>query len=83
TGGAISGAYTAVGGLGNASGQYFAQNLQADQAREQADAEVTKSEGELEAAEQQALQEFITQMIQFIKEMRDAEVEQLAVVTRG
>ncbi len=67
----------------SAEGQADAQLDQAEQAKLQAEAEVTKSEGELETSEQQALQEFVNQMIQFLKEMRDAEVEQMAVVTRG
>lgn len=87
---AISGVGTGVSGLFSAAGGGIsgamdanAKVLQADQQRISAEAEVTKGEGEMEASEQQALQEFINQMIQFIKEMRDAEVEQLAVVTRG
>lgn len=82
-GGAIAGVSSSLGQFSNSMAQATSQTFQADQAREQANAEVTKSEGEMEATEQQALQEFINQMIQFIKEMRDAEVEQLAVVTRG
>ena len=82
-GGAVSGLSGALASTTGSLGQSISQTHQADQAREQANAEVTKSEGELEATEQQALQEFINQIIQFLKEMRDAEVEQLAVVTRG
>ena len=82
-GGAIAGLASSGGQLAGAMGQSTAQTYQADQAREQANAEVTKSESELEATEQQALQEFVNQIIQFIIELRDAEVEQLAVVTRG
>ena len=82
-GGAIAGLASSGGQFAGAMGQSTAQTYQADQAREQANAEVTKSESELEATEQQALQEFVNQIIQFIKELRDAEVEQLAVVTRG
>lgn len=67
----------------SAVGQANSQLAQADQSELQAEAEVTKSEGELETSEQQALQEFVNQLIQFLKEMRDAEVEQMAVVTRG
>ncbi|WP_341367301.1 hypothetical protein [Yoonia sp. BS5-3] len=82
-GGAVNGVSTSLGGVGQASADAASKNFQADQNRQQADAEVTKSEGELEANEQQALNEFLSQIIQFIKELRDAEVEQLAVVTRG
>ncbi len=60
-----------------------AQVDQATQGEFQAEAEVTKSEGEVEASEQQALHEFVSQMIRFIKEQLDAEVEQQAAVTRG
>ncbi len=67
----------------SATGQADSQLDQAEGSELQAEAEVTRSEGELEANEQQALQEFVNQMIQFLKEMRDAEVEQMAVVTRG
>ncbi len=82
-GGGLSGLMNAGGQFATTTGQATSQTLQADQNRIQAESEVTKGEGEMEAAEQQALQEFVNQIIQFIKEMRDAEVEQLAVVTRG
>lgn len=80
----------ALGGLGNSAsqfsnsiGQSVSQTHQADQAREQANAEVTKSEGELESTEQQALHEFISQMIQFLKELREIEAEELGVFAKG
>ncbi len=87
---AVSGGGQGLSGLSSAAGagaggmmEANAKTLQADQQRISAEAEVTKGEGEMEASEQQALQEFVNQIIQFIKELRDAEVEQLAVVTRG
>ncbi len=79
----LNGLGNAGSGFASAGGQAGSQEAQARQSELQASAEVTKGEKDLEANEQQALQEFVSQIIQFIKELRDAEVEQLAVVTRG
>lgn len=70
-------------GMANAMDQSAAQIHQATQAEFQAEAEVTRSEGELEASEQQALHEFTTQMIQFIKELREIEAEELGIFAKG
>ncbi|MEP3667479.1 MAG: hypothetical protein ABJN42_12215, partial [Roseibium sp.] len=60
-----------------------AEFLKADASLAAADAEETKSEGDLHREFQQTLDEMIKAMTNFLKEMRSAEVEQMAAVTRG
>ncbi len=84
--------YTLVGNTVNSIGQSSAnmasaryqsaaQIHQARQSDIQAGAEVTKSEGDFESAEQQGLSEAKRQMLQAIKEILDAEVEKQRAIT--
>ncbi|MEI2384509.1 hypothetical protein [Breoghania sp. JC706] len=75
-------------GQGSAAGAASGANLaskeaEAQAAREAADAELTKSYADLSAEAQQSLNDMIKTLINFIKEMRDAEVAQMTAITRG
>jgi len=82
-GGTVSSMGQAGSTMANSKEQSGAQIDQAENAEFQAEAEVTRSEGELESSEQQDLHEFITQMIQFIKELREIEAEELGIFAKG
>ncbi|MEM8797306.1 MAG: hypothetical protein AAGE61_17230 [Pseudomonadota bacterium] len=80
----------AIGGMGSSSAGAVqsltgaqAKDLEADASEEAAEAELTKSEADVDREVQQALDEFMKHLINFIKELRDAEVEQMAAVTKG
>ncbi|PTW56672.1 hypothetical protein C8N35_111135 [Breoghania corrubedonensis] len=85
-----SGLAGAIGGAGNgiAAGAASGHNLaskeaEADAARDAADAELTKSYADLSAEAQQSLNDMMKTLINFIKEMLDAEVGQMTAITRG
>jgi hypothetical protein len=81
---------TALGQIGNSVGSGTQTMLQADSKKIEADAQLNaaqaeelKAESDIDKEFQQALNELIKHVIDFLKEIQKAEVEQMAAVTRG
>jgi len=86
----IAGVGTAVGGFGQSLGGLSASGLQEQAKLSEADAQVfaaeaeeTRSEGDVFKEVQLALDEMIKAMINFLKELRAAEVEEMRAITKG
>lgn len=72
-----------MGTLASMNDTEKAKLAEADASRFGAEAEETRGEGDVSKEVQQSLNEMVTAMINFLKELRSAEVEQMAAITRG
>ena len=82
-GGGISSLGSGAANFASTQSQAAAKEIESEGAILAAEAEETKSEGDIAREQQQSLDETTKQLIAFIKELRDAEVEQMAAITRG